>query len=70
MRCTIVHTNLSQSLQGTFTIVDVETTGMRAAFDQIIEIGIALVKDSVIIDTYGSLVRPNQSVNPYHLREI
>jgi DNA polymerase-3 subunit epsilon len=64
---TIVHMNLSHTLQGTFAIVDVETTGMRAAFDQIIEIGIVLVKDGVIIDTYRSLVKPDQSVNPYIL---
>ena len=38
--------------------IDVETTGLRANYDRIIEIGIVRVEDNQIVKTYQSLINP------------
>ncbi len=44
--------------------VDIETTGMRSSFDRIIEIGILRVEDNQIIQTYHSLLNPEDHLPP------
>jgi DNA polymerase-3 subunit epsilon len=38
--------------------VDIETTGMRSAYDRIIEIGILRVEDGELVQTFKSLINP------------
>jgi DNA polymerase-3 subunit epsilon len=38
--------------------VDIETTGMRSAYDRIIEIGILRVEDNKLVKTFQSLINP------------
>ena len=42
----------SQSLDDTYVVFDLETTGLRKAVDKIIEIGAVKVKDGKIIDRF------------------
>lgn len=48
-------------------IVDVETSGMRATQDRIIEIGLVLIDQDKISKQWTSLVNPQTGVNPYIL---
>ncbi|RMD99665.1 MAG: hypothetical protein D6812_11115 [Deltaproteobacteria bacterium] len=47
-----------------FTVVDLETTGMRPAEAEIIEIGAVRVEDRKITETWGKLIRPTRGVPP------
>lgn len=49
---------------GTYTFVDVETTGTSAAYGQIIEIGMIRVENGVVTDTFQSLVKPARTLPP------
>lgn len=44
----------------TFVVVDIETTGLSFANDEIIEIGAVKLVDGNIIDTFNSLVKPTK----------
>lgn len=45
-----------------YAVVDIETTGHSQRDDRIIEIGIVLIDDHRIIDTYSTLFNPERSV--------
>jgi DNA polymerase-3 subunit epsilon len=46
-------------------VVDVETTGLSAAFgDRVCEVGIVRAQGDVIIDTYQTLVNPQRPISP------
>ena len=48
-----------------FVVVDVETTGLSAAFgDRICEVGILRALDDRILDTYQTLVNPQRPISP------
>lgn len=49
-----------------FAVVDVETTGTRAAYgDRITEIAIAQVKDGAVREVFTQLVNPERPIPPY-----
>ena len=48
----------SQSLDDTYVVFDLETTGLRKAVDKIIEIGAVKVKDGKIIDRFSTFINP------------
>lgn len=50
------------AFDGTFVAVDLETTGLRPDRDEIIEIGAARIHNFEVVDTFSSLVRPNQPI--------
>lgn len=46
-------------------VVDVETTGLSAAFgDRVCEIGVVLAQGDAILDTYQTLVNPQRPISP------
>ena len=46
-------------------VVDVETTGLSAAFgDRICEIGLVRARGDAILDTYQTLVNPQRPISP------
>jgi DNA polymerase-3 subunit alpha (Gram-positive type) len=45
-----------------FVVVDVETTGLRARSDEIIEIGAVKIRGGSIVDRFHSLVRPRRGI--------
>ena len=49
-------------MHGEFIAFDLETTGLDAASDEIIEIGIARFRDGELIDQYQSLVKPSKPI--------
>lgn len=48
----------------TFTVVDLETTGGKPLFHQIIEIGIVRIERGEIVDTFETFVNPGHSIPP------
>ncbi|MGB8002365.1 MAG: exonuclease domain-containing protein, partial [Anaerobacillus sp.] len=49
-----------------YTIIDFETTGNSPKKgDRIIQIGMAVVEDGVIVDRYASFVNPEQALPPF-----
>jgi DNA polymerase III subunit epsilon len=46
-------------------IVDLETTGLTARYDRIIEIAILRVQNGEVTETYSSLVDPEMIISPY-----
>lgn len=42
-----------------YTIIDIETTGLDPSYDEIIEISAIKIQDNSIVDTFSSLVQPN-----------
>lgn len=52
-----------------YAIVDLETTGGRAVRDKITEVGIVIMEDLNIIDSYTSLVNPGRSI-PWNITRI
>jgi len=51
-----------------FAVVDLETTGALPSRDRIIEIGIVIIHDGKIVDTFDSLVNPERSIPPFIAR--
>jgi DNA polymerase-3 subunit epsilon len=49
-----------------FCVVDVETTGLSARYNNIIEIGIVRISGLKVVDKYHSLINPGRSV-PYYI---
>ena len=49
-------------MHGEFIAFDLETTGLDAASDEIIEIGIARFRDGELVDQYQSLVKPTKPI--------
>ena len=49
-------------LRDTFVVFDLETTGLSAADDTIIEIGAVKVCDGQILDTFSTFVNPNRKI--------
>lgn len=45
-----------------FSIIDVETTGLNPAKDEIIEIGLVKVKAGKVIDEFESLIHPKKKI--------
>lgn len=53
----------------TYVVLDIETTGLSAIKDEIIEIGAVKLKDGKIVDRYHSLIKP-QGVIPYEIENL
>ncbi len=49
-------------MRDAFVALDLETTGLNQAQDDIIEIGAALFREGELVDTFGTLVNPGRSV--------
>ncbi len=58
----ILETELSDA---TFVIVDVETTGLRAGQDRVIEIGMVKLERGRITDIYNSFINPGRKIPPF-----
>ncbi|MBQ1824934.1 MAG: 3'-5' exonuclease, partial [Fibrobacter sp.] len=48
-----------------FAVVDVESTGGAGEMNRITEVGIALVDDTEIVETFHTLVDPGAPISPF-----
>jgi len=48
-----------------FVSIDIETTGLSPAFDEIIELGAAKYRNGILTDTFSSLVNPNMLIDEF-----
>jgi DNA polymerase-3 subunit epsilon len=53
------------TLPNNLAFVDIETTGGSSQYDRIIEIGIVRVENGVVVNTYQTLLNPDQHVSPF-----
>ncbi len=54
---------------GNFVALDLETTGLRNQRDEIIEVAAVRINNFQVVDSFVSLVRPQQEI-PYYVAEI
>ncbi len=59
----------NQSLQDTYVVFDLETTGFSPKFNRIIEIGAVKVKDGQVIDSFSEFVNPGVPI-PYEIEQL
>lgn len=45
-----------------YCVLDTETTGLSAYYDEIIEIGIVKVRNNIIVDRYSQLIKPEYDI--------
>ena len=58
-----------QTLDDTFGVVDIETTGFSAAEDRIIEIGAVKITDGAIVDRFSTFVNPEVPI-PFEIQQL
>ncbi len=51
-------TNYTKQIIDDYCVLDTETTGLSAYYDEIIEIGILRVRGNRIVDQYSQLIQP------------
>ena len=65
----IVENNKGQSIDGSFVVFDLETTGFGAKSSEIIEIGAVRVVNGVFQETFSEFVNPKCPI-PYTIQEL
>lgn len=65
----IVTESRGQSLQDTYVVFDIETTGFSPDINHIIEIGAVKVENGKIVDRFSSFVNPQVPI-PYRIEEL
>lgn len=48
-----------------YTVIDIETTGLSAKYNEIIELSAIKVRNNNIIDKFSTLVKPNCNINAF-----
>jgi DNA polymerase-3 subunit alpha (Gram-positive type) len=59
-----VHGKRDCGFDGEIVCFDIETTGLKAAYEAITEIGAVVLKDGKITDTFQTFVNPNRPLKP------
>lgn len=58
-------TNYTKRIINDYCVLDTETTGLSAYYDEIIEIGILRVRNNTIVDQYSQLIHPMDEIDPF-----
>ena len=59
------NTNYTKQIIDNYCVLDTETTGLSAYYDEVIEIGILRVRDNVIVEQYSQLIQPEYEINSF-----
>ncbi len=59
------NTNYTKRIVDDYCVLDTETTGLSAYYDEVIEIGILMVRNNVIVDQYSQLIQPEYEIDPF-----
>lgn len=57
--------NYTKQIVDDYCVVDTETTGLSAYYDEIIEIGILKVRNNEIVDHYNQLIKPTFEIDDF-----
>lgn len=57
--------NYTKQIISDYVVLDTETTGLSAYYDEVIEIGLVKVRNDKIVDTYSQLIKPCQEINGF-----
>ncbi len=66
---TIVTDSAGQSLDATYVVFDIETTGFSATYDKIIEIGAVRVKKGQITERFSEFINPKRPI-PFRIEQL
>ena len=58
-------TNYTKQIINDYCVLDTETTGLSAYYDEIIEIGILRVRNNIIVDQYSQLIKPEYEIDSF-----
>lgn len=59
------NSNYTKRIIDDYCVLDTETTGLSAYYDEIIEIGILKVRNNEIVDRYDQLIKPSAEVDVF-----
>ena len=59
------NSNYTKQIIDDYCVLDTETTGLSAYYDEIIEIGILRVRNNEIVDRYDQLIKPNFDIDDF-----
>ena len=65
----LVYNDTDMPLSGDFVVFDIETTGLSAKFNEVIEIAGVKVSNGQITDKFSEFVKPEKPI-PYHITEL
>ncbi len=57
--------NYTKKIINDYVVLDLETTGLSAYNDHIIEVGLVKVRNNEIVDTYDQLINPGVSISSF-----
>lgn len=59
----------SETINDTYVVFDIETTGFSSSYDKIIEIGAVKIQNGLIIDSFSTFINPEVKI-PYRITEL
>lgn len=59
------NTNYTKQIVDNYCVLDTETTGLSAYYDEVIEIGILRVRNNAIVDQYSQLIQPEFEIGSF-----
>ncbi len=59
------NTNYTKQIINDYCVLDTETTGLSAYYDEVIEIGILRVRNNAIVDQYSQLIHPEYEIDTF-----
>ena len=57
--------NYTKEIVNDYCVLDTETTGLSAYYDDVIEIGLLRVRNNVVVEKYQQLINPGRDIDPY-----
>lgn len=65
----VVENSKGQSMDGAYVVFDLETTGLSAVNNRIIEIGAVKVIEGKIVDRFSTFVNPREPI-PFEIEQL